>query len=151
MRGNRDAGGGHLFIFYNDFYFFHYSWLTVLCQFLLYGKVTQSYIYIDSFFFPLSSIMFHHKWLHIVPCAIYTAGSYHLSTPNAIVTFKCLVAFCRRTQKNVQLMGTTQWEIILWITTFVIKRGSFMKTQHVVMSRVFYFPSTRKTENIAPL
>ena len=31
------------------FYFFHYSWFTVFCQFSLYSKVTQSHIYI--FFF----------------------------------------------------------------------------------------------------
>ena len=35
-------------------------------QFLLYSKVTQLYI----LFVTLSSIMFHHKWLGIVPCAI---------------------------------------------------------------------------------
>ena len=29
--------------------------------------------------------MFHHKRLDIVPCAVYTAGSHCLSTPNAIV------------------------------------------------------------------
>ena len=36
--------------------FLKYSWFTVLCQFLLYSKVTQSYIYIHSF----SYIVFHH-------------------------------------------------------------------------------------------
>ena len=35
--------------FLNDFYFFYHGWFTVFCQFLLYSKVTQSYIYI--FFF----------------------------------------------------------------------------------------------------
>ena len=45
-------------------------------QFLLYSKVTQSYIhththiYIYILFLTLSSIMFHYKWLDIVPCAI---------------------------------------------------------------------------------
>ena len=39
-----------------DFYFFHYSWFTVFCQFLLYSKVTQLYIYIYSF----SHITFYH-------------------------------------------------------------------------------------------
>ena len=32
----------HTFPFFNDFYFFHHSWFTVFCQFLLYSKVTQS-------------------------------------------------------------------------------------------------------------
>ena len=63
------------FIFY-DFYFFHYSWFTVFCQFLLCSKVTHIYIYnihilyIYILSLTLSSIMFHHKWLDIVPCAI---------------------------------------------------------------------------------
>ena len=54
-------------IFLMIFYFFHYSWFTVLCQF---PTVQQwpSHIYI---LFPtLSCIMFHHKWLDIVPGAI---------------------------------------------------------------------------------
>ena len=38
----------------------------MFCQLLLYSKVTQSYIH----FLTLSSIMFHHKWLDIVPCAV---------------------------------------------------------------------------------
>ena len=49
----------------------------MFCQFLLYSKVTQFYIYvcmyinyIYSFFLILSSIMFQHKWLDIVSCAI---------------------------------------------------------------------------------
>ena len=33
-----------------------HSWFTVLCQFLLYSIVTQSYIYIH----PFSHIIFHH-------------------------------------------------------------------------------------------
>ena len=33
-------------IFLNDFYFFHYRWFTVWCQFLLHCKVTQSYKYV---------------------------------------------------------------------------------------------------------
>ena len=37
------------FTFLNYFYFFHYTWFTVFCQFLLYSKMTQLYIYI--FFF----------------------------------------------------------------------------------------------------
>ena len=40
---------------------FNYSLFTMFCQFLLYTKVTQLYIYIYSFFSTLFSIMFHHK------------------------------------------------------------------------------------------
>ena len=54
-------------------FFFCYSWFTMSCQFLLYSKVTQSYIYIYThiyihiLFLILSSTMFH-KLLAIVPC-----------------------------------------------------------------------------------
>jgi len=63
---------GYGFFFY-DFYFFHYSWFKVFCQFLLYSKVTYIYMYIyiytHTIFLTLSSIMFYHKWLDIGPCA----------------------------------------------------------------------------------
>ena len=54
-------------------------------QFMLYSKVTQLYIYIHLYtyvrayiythtythsFPPIILILFHHKWLDIVPCAI---------------------------------------------------------------------------------
>ena len=40
----------------------------MFCQFLLYSKVTQSYIKIHSV--SVSSIMFHPRRLDIVPCAV---------------------------------------------------------------------------------
>ena len=50
-RGKKHVTKSHIYflIIFNDFYFFHYSWFTVFGQFLLYSKVTQSYIY--TFFF----------------------------------------------------------------------------------------------------
>ena len=42
----------------------------MFCQFLLYNKVTQLYIYIYILYLTLSSIMFYHKWLDIAPFAI---------------------------------------------------------------------------------
>ena len=43
----------------------------MFCQILLYSKVTQSLSPPTHIvFLTLSSIMFHHKWLDIVPCAI---------------------------------------------------------------------------------
>ena len=39
-----------LFFSLNDFYFFHYSWFTMFCEFLLYSKVTQSHLHLYSFF-----------------------------------------------------------------------------------------------------
>ena len=60
----------NLKIYFYDFNFFHYSWFTVVCQFLLCRKMTQSYIYTYIVFLTLSSIMFHHKWMDRVPNAI---------------------------------------------------------------------------------
>ena len=42
-----------------DFYFFHYSRFTVFCQFLLYSKVTQSYLCMHMLHF-FSHIILHH-------------------------------------------------------------------------------------------
>ena len=39
-------------------------------NFLLYSKVTQSHTYIYILFLTVSSIIFPHKWLDIVPCVI---------------------------------------------------------------------------------
>ena len=68
-----------IFLFFNDFYSFYYSWFTMFCQFLLYGKVTQSYIYIcthththsfSSHYTPSCSIT---SGLDLVPCAAQQA------------------------------------------------------------------------------
>ena len=58
------------FFFLDDFYFFHFSWFRVLCQFSPDSKVTQSYKHIYTPFLTLSSIILHHKWLDMVPCAM---------------------------------------------------------------------------------
>ena len=39
------------------------------CQLLLYSKVTQLSVFIHSFC-RISSLMFYHKWLVVVPCAV---------------------------------------------------------------------------------
>ena len=59
------------------FFFKNYSWFTVLCQFLLYSKVTQS-IYIYTHFLILSAIMFYPKRLDAI-------GPHCLSILNVIV------------------------------------------------------------------
>ena len=43
---------GSVSVFVNIFWFlfFHYGWFTMFCQFLLYSKVTQSYIHAYIFF-----------------------------------------------------------------------------------------------------
>ena len=70
----------------SDFYFFHYSWFTLFCQFPTVQRSdtvthTRTYIYIHSF---------SHMFLYHLPSQVtrysslcYTAGSHCLSTPNA--------------------------------------------------------------------
>ena len=47
-----------------------YSRFTVLCLFLLYGEVTQVYVYINPLFYGFPSHLGHHRALSRVPCAI---------------------------------------------------------------------------------
>ena len=67
------------FLFFNDFYFFHYSWFTVFRQFYtvqqsdpvththththiyIHTTHTYTYIYTHKLFLTLSSIMFHQN------------------------------------------------------------------------------------------
>ena len=56
---------------YRLFFFkLEYSCFTMLCQFLLYGKVNQLYVYICPLFFGFPSHLGHHRALSRVPCAI---------------------------------------------------------------------------------
>ena len=60
------------------FIFFHYSWITVFCQFFTVQQgdpITYTYIHLFS-----HSVMLHHRQLDIVP-----RGSHCLSIPKAIV------------------------------------------------------------------
>ena len=75
--------------FFNDF--FCYSWFIAFCQFLLYSKVTRSYIHIHIYMY-LFIYSFSHIILHCVSSQVtrysslcYIAGSHCLSTPNSIV------------------------------------------------------------------
>ena len=67
---------------------FYYDWFTVVCQFLSYSKVTQSYIYIN----PFSYIILYYKWLDVhVPVLLSRISlpvhskckSFHLLTPDS--------------------------------------------------------------------
>ena len=52
------------FLLLNDFYLFHYSWLTVFCHFSTVQQrdpVTHTHICIYILFLTLSSIVLHHK------------------------------------------------------------------------------------------
>ena len=55
------------FLFFNDFYFFHYSWFTVFCQF---SPVQQSDPVTHTCKHSFSHVLLHHEWLDVVPCAI---------------------------------------------------------------------------------
>ena len=70
--GVKERSGAYILSFFWHLYLFIYlnSWFTMFCQFLLYRKVAESYIYIHFFFLTLSSIVFRHKWLDMAPCAI---------------------------------------------------------------------------------
>lgn len=64
-------------------FFFSYGWFTMFCQFLLYSKVTQSYVYIPSF----PHIIFHHVLSQVIGYSSLccTEGPHCLSIPNVIV------------------------------------------------------------------
>ena len=64
-----------LFSFFK--FLLEYTCLTMLCQFLLYSKMNQLYIYIYPLFFGFPSHLGHHSALSRVPCAIqYVLISY---------------------------------------------------------------------------
>ena len=59
------AFSGFDFIF-NDFYYFHYNWFTVVCQFSTAQQsdpvsLSPPHTHIHILFLTLSSIMFHHR------------------------------------------------------------------------------------------
>ena len=56
-----------------------FSWVTVLCWFLLYSKVNQQYMYICPLFLGFPSHLGHHGALRRLPCAIqsrYISDAY---------------------------------------------------------------------------
>ena len=80
-----------------------YSWFTMLCQFLPYSKVTQSYLCMYEYvytqthrpFLILLSILGYPKRLDIVPCASVKKGSNILSihTMHLLNLFKACYTF----------------------------------------------------------
>ena len=82
---NHPNSPSFLSIFYLSLAFkiFHYSWLMMFYQFLLYNKVTHIYIFIHSF----SHIILHHVPSQVIAHSslYHTAESHCLSTPNAII------------------------------------------------------------------
>ena len=66
-------------IFHISFKKIYYSWFAMLSIFVV--QQSDPVIHIIHSFPHIISIMFHHMWLDIVPCA----GSHCLSIPNAIL------------------------------------------------------------------
>ena len=60
-----------------------YSWFTMLCQFLLYNKVSHPYIYIHSLSYIIFHLGFSQETGYSSLC--YTAGPHCLSILNVIV------------------------------------------------------------------
>ena len=71
------------FIVFFSFFKLKYSWFTVLCQFLLYSKVNQSYKYMHYF----SHIILHHVLAQEIGyISLYCIVEFHfLSVLNVIV------------------------------------------------------------------
>ena len=69
--------------FRSQSFFYYYSWFILLCQFLLYSIVTQSYVYIHSF----SHTIFHHVLSQEIEYSslCYTVRPHCLSILNVIV------------------------------------------------------------------
>ena len=59
-----------MFSFLFFIFLLEYRCFTILCQFLLYNKVNQLYVYIYPFFLGFPSHLGHHRVLSRVPCAI---------------------------------------------------------------------------------
>ena len=55
---------------FKKIFLLEYSCFTMLCQFLLYSKVNQLYVYVYPLFFGFPSHLGHHRALSRVPCAI---------------------------------------------------------------------------------
>ena len=55
--------------FYKKF-LLEYSWLTMLCSFLMYSRVNQLYIHIYPLFFRFFSCIGHYRVLSTVACAM---------------------------------------------------------------------------------
>jgi len=72
------------FVFFNDLYFFHYSWFTVFCQF---STVQQSDPVTHTYIHSFSHIILHHAPSPVTRYSslCHTAGANCLSIPNAIV------------------------------------------------------------------
>ena len=59
-----------LFIFFIKNFLLEYICFTILCQFILYSKVNQLYVYICPLFFGFPSHLGHQRALSRVPCVV---------------------------------------------------------------------------------
>ena len=69
-RQKKDSGHFYWLIAFYYFLKLEYSCFSLLCQFLLYNKVNQPYIYVYPLFFGFPSHLGHHKAPSRHPCAL---------------------------------------------------------------------------------
>ena len=74
----------HYFVLFFFKFLLEYSCFTMLCQFLLYSKLNQLYIYIYPLFFGFPSHLGHHRALSRVPCALQVLINYLFYTQQCI-------------------------------------------------------------------
>ena len=81
----------HIYIHTHILFLLKCSWFAMLCQFLLYSKVTQSLVYVYYIYiiyvYSFSHLMFHHVLSLVIGYSslCYTAGPHCLSVLNVIV------------------------------------------------------------------
>ena len=107
-----------------------YSWFTMLCHFLLYSKVTQSYTYIHSLFY----IIFHpgvsqETGYSYLCCAV---GCHCLSILNVIVCIYWPQVLIHPTPSPLPLGNTSLFS--LWVCFCFVDRFIFNCTNiHLVL------------------
>ena len=113
-----------LFIYIQDD-FQKYSWLIVLCQFLLHSKVTQLHIYTYSFFY----IIFYHSLFQEIAYSslCYTVRSHCLSILNVIL---CIYQPETPSASLSLPLGNHKSVLYVCESVSVLQIGSFNKCYH---------------------
>ena len=90
-------------IAYPFFFKFYYSWFILFCQFLMYRKGTQSYIYTHS----LSHIIFHHVLSQMIghSCLCYTAG------PHCLYIINVSLPLLTPNPQSIPLLPNLPWQL----------------------------------------
>ena len=153
--------------FWYEFCFFYYSWFTVFCQFLLYNKVTQSYIhicvciYIHTYIYIYS---FRYTILHHFPsqvtryCSLcYVAGSHPLCTPNVIVCLHLLtpdsqsIPFPPSWQPQVCFPSLCVWWYHLYLECNIWHKWTYLKRNKHSFNSLKIFLQESKLHETHPI